>query len=171
MLPKKERTLQELEKLIRALAWNENFGCYTRAGFEKMIWPEIAQRARWIIYFDVDDVHMLNEELGSYEPVDAMIKQVLATLRLTDFVAGQWKSGDEFLICLVESDQQLPLIRSQREHIDPKGMMERLIDELQKQGLTATFAIVPVLSNDLSMNVKPAVDQVYAGKKARGISR
>jgi GGDEF domain-containing protein len=170
MFPEKERTPEESQELIRALAWNDAFGCYTRAGFEKLVWPEIAQRAKWIIYFDVDGMHDLNEAHSGYEFADVLIKQVFGILRLTDYVAGQFKSGDEFLICLVDGDQQLPL-SNQRESLDPQGMMERLIIELKKQGMTATFAIVPVISRDLATNVKPAVDQVYAAKKARGAGR
>jgi len=170
MFPERGRTQQELDDLVRTLAWNDGFGCYTRAGFEKMIWPEIADRAKFIIYFDVDGMHALNELYGSYEPADAMIKHTLSLLRLTDYVAGQWKSGDEFLICLAE-DQQLSPVSGQRESLDPQAMMERLIGELKKQGMTATFAIVPVISRELVTNIKPAVDQVYAAKKARGASR
>lgn len=154
----KDLNLSELQELVYALAWNDGFGCYTRAGFEKLIWPQIKDRARWIVYFDIDGMHALNERFGSYEPVDAMIKQVLAIVRTTDYVAGQWKSGDEFLVCIAEDD-------SRDQLSDPQGMAERLMAELKKQGLSATFAIVPVISEQLFQNVKPAVDKVYAAKK------
>ena len=156
-----ELTRDELHKLVRVLSWNDGFGCYTRAGFEKFIWPEIVEQAKWIIYFDIDDMHALNEAHGGYEAVDAMIKSVLAMARTTDYMAGQWKSGDEFLICLAESE-------GRGANLDPQGMMKRLSDELQKHGLTATFAIVPVISTDLATNVKPAIDEVYATKKRLG---
>lgn len=163
MFPKKERTKRELDSLVHTLAWNDAFGCFTRAGFEKMIWPEIADEARWIIYFDLDNVHALNEKYGGYDHVDAMVRNTLTILRLTDYVAGQWKSGDEFLICLTASDEESK--GSQRESLNPQRMMERLMQELNKQGMSATFAIVPVISRDLATNMKPAIDQVYAGKK------
>jgi len=169
MFPQKVRTENELSVLVRDLAWNDGFGCYTRNGFEKLIWPEIADRARYIIYFDVDGMHALNDLYQGYDVADAMIKRALAILRLTDYVAGQWKSGDEFLICLTEAGPAMD--NDQRLELDPRGMMERLIDELKKQGMSATFAIVPVISMDLAANVKPAVDQVYAAKKERGIER
>jgi len=158
-----ELSQEELKKLVQALAWNDAFGCYTRAGFEKLIWPEIASQARWIIYFDVDGMHHLNAAYGDYAPVDAMIKQVLAVMRASDYIAGQWKSGDEFLICLTESDG--------RQILDPHGMIERLTEELKKHGMAATFAVVPVRSPDLAENVKPAVDRVYASKNQRGTGR
>jgi FOG: GGDEF domain len=158
-----ELSNDELKELVHKLSWNDGFGCYTRAGFEQLVWPMIRDRARWILYFDLDNIHALNESFGSYEPVDRMVKQVLSTVRSTDYVAGQYKSGDEFLVCITESDA--------RGTLNPEGMQERLIVELAKHGISATFAIVPVTSLDLATNVKPAVDMVYAVKKQRGGAR
>lgn len=154
---------EDLRKLVHALAWNDDFGCYTRPGFEKLVWPDIAERARWILYFDVDGMHHLNAAYGDYGPVDAMLKDVLAVVRETDYVAGQWKSGDEFLICITETEGRLTL--------DPHGMIGRLTEELKKHGMSATFALVPVMSLDLAENVKPAVERVYAIKNQRGAGR
>jgi hypothetical protein len=154
---------QELQLLVTSMAWNDAMGCHTRAGFEKWIWPKIYSRARAIVYFDVDGVHALNQQSGTYDVFDGMIKQTLSSLRSTDIVAGQWKSGDEFLVCLVETEG--------RQVIDPHGLVERLTAELAKHGLTATFAIAPVISSLLQENVKPAADQVLEVKKARGGGR
>ena len=150
---------KQLQELVEKLSWNDSFGCYTRAGFDKMVWPMIREQARWIIYFDVDGMHDLNESFGGYEQVDAMIRKVLDGVRSSDFVAGQWKSGDEFLVCLTENDDHNPL--------DPYAMMDRMIEDLGKQGLTATFGIVPVTSDPLPVILKPAVDHVYQMKKQR----
>ena len=176
MLTKKERSKEESDALIRAMAWNDGFGCYTRAGFEKMIWPEIAERARWIVYFDIDDIHALNKKFGSYDPVDAMVKAALSVVRITDYVAGQWKSGDEFLVCLTEEKQlafsdQLLGSSELRVEIDPLAVVNRLEDALKREGLSATFAVVPVTSRDLRATMKPAVDMVYQGKEQRGDKR
>jgi len=149
----------QLQDLVNILAWNDGFGCYTRAGFEKMIWPEIADRAKWIIYFDIDNMHELNKAHGGYDPVDAMIKEVLALVRATDYVAGQWKSGDEFLVCITNAKG------GSREISDPHRMVNRLTAQLKEHGLSATFAVVPVISKTLSINVAPAVEKVYAAKK------
>lgn len=149
---------EQLRSLVKALAWNDGFGCYTRPGFEKYIWPQIADQAKWLIYFDIDNMHQLNESFGGYDAVDAMIRQALSIVRATDYIAGQWKSGDEFLIVLTERETHDP--------IDPHGMVDRLVDALRLQGLSATFAIVPVMSKDLKANVQPAVDKVYAAKKS-----
>jgi GGDEF domain-containing protein len=163
MMTSNQRTIAKQEELIHKLAWNDGFGCHTRKGFEHVIWPSIAATAQYIIYFDIDGMHALNESFGSYEPVDAMIRQVLHAVRSSDYVAGQWKSGDEFLICLTQNQNHNPL--------DPEGLVKRLTEEFAKVGMTATFAIVPVKGTDLLENVQPAVEKVYELKKARGISR
>jgi hypothetical protein len=151
----------DLKKLVFELAWNEGFGCYTRNGFEKMIWPGIADKARWIIYFDIDNMHGLNAAAGSYEPVDAMIREILGIVRSTDYAVGQWKSGDEFLICVTDDGG--------RENSDPTGLVYRLIGAMKIHGITATFATVPVLSMALSANVNPAVERVYELKKRKEV--
>jgi hypothetical protein len=164
-----QKSNEELQAMVRALSWNDAFGCFTRAGFEKVIWPEIAERARWIIYFDLNNIHHLNEAHGGYDAVDGMVHRAFSSLRFTDFVAGQFKSGDEFLVCLTEAvSLQQSASGEQRERLDPYAVKDRLIDALQREGLTATFAIVEVTSNDLLANVKPAIDEVYSAKKSRG---
>jgi len=150
------RSTEELNILVRALAWNDAFGCYTRPGMEKMLWPEISQAAEWIIYFDVDDMHEINKDHQGYDYADSIIKNVLAITRETDYTAGQWKSGDEFLIVLTKN--------ATRPTLDPVGMVTRLQDEFIKWGMSATFALVPVISLDLSENVQPAIDEVYKQK-------
>jgi hypothetical protein len=158
-----QRILNQKDELINKLAWNDGFGCHTRKGFEHVIWPDIASRARFIVYFDIDGMHALNEQFGSYEPVDAMIRKVLSAVRSSDYVAGQWKSGDEFLLCLTENESH--------NKLDPDGLVRRLTDEFAKVGMSATFAIADVRSTDLVENVQPAVDRVYELKKARGVGR
>lgn len=153
----------ELKALAKRLAWNSGFGCYTRLGFELLVWPAIREDARWIIFFDVDGVHHLNEKFNGYEVVDTMIRTVFESMRSTDYIAGQLKSGDEFVICMTESKD--------REETDPAGLVRRLTKELKRHGLTAIFAIAQVTSPDLARNIQPAVDEVVAAKKARGASR
>lgn len=156
-------TRRDLEHLVRTMAWNDAMGCHTRAGFEKWIWPEIYHKAKWIVYFDVDGVHALNEQSGTYDTFDGIMKQVLNIVRSTDIVSCQYLSGDEYLICLTESPD--------RKVLDPDGLVERLKAELAKHGLTAIFAVQPVSSSILAENVKPAADRVLEAKKARGIGR
>jgi len=156
---RRQRTKQQLEELVNALAWNDAFGCFTRAGFEKLIWPEIVDGAEWIIFFDVDGVHALNEKHGTYDVFDAMMKDVLSTVRSSDYIAGQLNSGDEFLVCTTGVEDRAP--------VSPDGIVVRLKAELKKHGLSATFAIVPVISSNLLENVAPAIEEVYAAKKQR----
>lgn len=161
-------TLDGCQALIRQMAWNEAFGCFTRFGFEKWVWPQIREQARWIVFFDLDNIHKLNEAHGSYEPVDEMIKLGLSVLRWTDFVAGQVKSGDEFMVCMLDPAKHL-MRGDQRETLDPHALVGRLKDSLKRAGLSASFAIVPVdPSSDLMTNLKPAIDQVFAQKQSRG---
>jgi GGDEF domain-containing protein len=162
-------TVEECQKLIRQLAWNESFGCFSRAGFEKWIWPQIQERARWIIYFDLNNLHELNAAHG-YERVNQMINLGLSVLRWTDFVAGQVMSGDEFLVCMLEPEND-PSEESQRKRLDPQALMERLKDSLSRAGLTAVFSIVPVESSDLMTVLKPAIEHVFAIKQNRSRSR
>lgn len=163
MMTENRRRINELETLVHQLSWNDAFGCHTRAGFEKMVWPAIAARVKWLIFFDVDGVHAMNEQYGNYDHFDAIMKEVLSIVRGTDYVAGQFKSGDEFLIALTE--------RVDGQAIDPQGLVARLAMALASHGMSATFAVVPVKSTDLLENVQPAIDKVYEAKKARGVSR
>lgn len=163
MMSNNARLLAQQQELIHKLAWNDAFGCHTRAGFEHVVWPQIAAKTRYLLYFDINGMHALNESFGGYGPVDDMIKQVLSTVRSTDYACGQVKSGDEFLLALVESGD--------RTELDPEGLRDRLIAEFARHGMSAMFAIVEVKSTDLLENLLPAIDEVYEQKKARGVSR
>jgi hypothetical protein len=150
-----EPTLEQLQNLIKELAWNNNFDCYTRQGFEKIIWPRIKDKARWIIFFDVDDMHGLNNSL-SYESVNAIIKKSLV-VRESDFAAGQWFSGDEFIVCITDDDPK-------RDVSNPIEFAIRLSAAFRENGAPATFAITPVISDDLFASVAPAHKLVQQSK-------
>jgi len=151
---RRQRTKKQLKELVNALAWNDGYGCYTRAGFEKLVWPEIADNARWIIYLDVDDMRGLNAA-HTHEGVNSLIKKSLA-VRASDYVAGQWFSGDEFIICITE-DQS-------RESSDPVALCARLKEAFLENGVPATFGIAPVISKTLLHNVEPVDQLVQAAK-------
>jgi len=156
----------DLVQKIYRVSWNRNFGCYNKTGFEEIIWPEIATRARWLIFFDLDDLHELNKPYDSYAPVDAMIYETLSILRKTDYVCGQLNSGDEFIVAITESDGRASPTRESAE-----GLQARLVESLAKQGMSATFAIVEVKFWDLADNLAPAIAEVKVAKRARGITR
>lgn len=142
-----EERNQHLQEENHELSWNDGYGCYTRKGFEKTIWPMIKDQARWIIFFDVDHMHDLNAEHG-YEGVNAIIKKSLA-MRGSDFMAGQWFSGDEFIVCITDED-------SDRTKSDPVQFCLRLADVFRANGAPCTFVIAPVNSDDLLSIVAPA---------------
>jgi GGDEF domain-containing protein len=148
---------EDLRKLVQVLAWNDGYGCYTRAGFEKMIWPTIADKAKWIIFFDVDNMHALNNQHG-YEGVNEIIKKSLS-LRGSDFMAGQWFSGDEFIVCITDDDPN-------RDVSNPTHFATRLASLFRDNGAPATFAIAPVTSDDLFRNVAPAHKLCQEAKNA-----
>lgn len=150
----KKRNNKQLQELVMALGWNDRFGCFSRPGFEQIIWPDIAEDAEWIIFLDIDDMHKLNQMHG-YDAVDARIKQSLS-VRATDYVACQWQSGDEFLICMTK----------QPGRADPRGLCERLIEAFLENGVPATFGFAPVTSKDLAENVRPAAEMVRTEKAA-----
>lgn len=142
--------------LLEQLAHDQNYGCYSRQGFELVAWPRIADDARFIIFADIDDMHSLNQEHG-YSEVDRRIRNALQ-VRSEDVMAiGRWYSGDEIVWVI--------------QHGDPEGMIKRLQAALAKQGLSATFAFAPVDRLDLVASVAAAASQVQAMKRARGSSR
>jgi GGDEF domain-containing protein len=125
-----------------------------------------AHKAKWIVYFDVDGVHQINMQHGTYEAFNSMMREVLRQVRQADIVASLYNSGDEFVVCLTEETSEGKSDR--RKAIDPDEVVKRLTEALAEQGLTAIFAVEPVKSLSLDENIKPAADRVLASKKARG---
>jgi GGDEF domain-containing protein len=158
-----QQKIAQLETLTHRLAWNHDFGCYTRNGFEHLIWPEIASRARYLVYFDIDQMKILNDTIGKPE-VNARIRQALGILRSTDHVAaGQFFSGDEFVIVICEAEDGTVG--------DPKGLIERLANEFKAVQMKATYGFDAVKGTDLVENVQPVADLVHEYKTKRGASR
>jgi len=156
---------EELEELLKKVSWNEGYGCYTRTGFELVIWPEIKDRAEWFVYFDINGLHELNAEHGSYEPVNVMIKDVLSITRSTDLKAAMLQSGDEIFIVILKNSEH------DGNPVDPQGLVGRLVHRFSTHNMSATFDIVPALSPDLMTNLEPAVKKVHAIKNRRGSLR
>ena len=163
MMTPNQQKIARQQELIHKLSWNEAMGCNTSLGLEHVVWPDKAHQTRFVVFFDVDGVHDLNQKHGTYDAFDAMIKKVLSTVRSSDVVARQWNSSDEFLVCMIESPG--------RPTPTPEGLVNRLTEELAKHGLTAIFESEEVKSSILKENVKPAADRVLKAKRARGISR
>lgn len=145
-------TKAEAISLLKRMAMDDTYGCFSRQGLELVAWPEVAKQARWIIFADIDGMHDLNAKHG-YAGVDKRIRKALK-VRSTDLAAtGRWFSGDEIVWVISRGD--------------PKGMVERLKAAFAKQGLSATFAISKVTSKNLSVSVNKAAKQVQAMKAAR----
>jgi len=156
-------TSDELKVLVKKLAWNRGFGCFTRTGFEEVVWPCIKDQAKWIVYLDIDGMHSLNADFDTYEPVNKMIHEILEITRDTDVKAGQLNSGDEILIVLLETN-----MRPDMSVDAPQRLVGRLVESFSQKNMSATFAIVPVISEDLMKNLEPAVEQVHNIKIKRG---
>ena len=138
--------------MVETLAHDQTYGCYSRQGLELVAWPKIKATAKHIIFADIDDMHALNDTHG-YAEVDRKIRNALK-VRSTDVAAiGRWYSGDEIVWIISDGD--------------PQGMVKRLSTGLERQGLTATFAVAPVTSKKLSENVAKAAEQVQAMKKGK----
>jgi GGDEF domain-containing protein len=166
MMTRNQQIIAQQDELIHQMGWDDDYGCHNRKGFELLVWPKIKTEARWLVFFDLDYLHDLNKKMGGYAPVNAMIRQVMATIRSSDHNACRWQSGDELLVAITETETR------QADDVSvPEGMVKRLQEALAAQGMAATFAIVPVKSTDLLENVQPAVDKVFELKKARGINR
>lgn len=159
----KDLNQYELKDLIKKLAWNKGYGCFTRTGFEEVVWPCIKDQAKWIVYLDIDGMHALNSEHETYDPVNAMIHEVLEITRETDFKAGQLNSGDEVVVVLLE-------VKGRTAPLDPHGLVGRLVERFAQQGMTATYSVVPVESEDFLTNLIPAIEQVNAIKAKRGFT-
>jgi GGDEF domain-containing protein len=166
MMSNSQRRIAELEEKLHQACWDEDYGCHNRKGLELLVWPEIKARSRWLVFFDLDYLHDLNEKMGGYPPVNAMIRQVLAVVRSSDHKACRWQSGDELLVIITETES-----RKADDISVAEGMVKRLQESLAAQGMAATFAIEPVRSLDLAETVAPAIEKVFAAKKARGVSR
>ena len=169
MMTENQRLHARKDELIHKLAWYQNYGCYNRGGLEHVKWPETAHIAKWIVYFDVNNVHQINEEYGTYEEVNRRMREVLSKFRTKEIFVALSNSGDEFVVVITEEPESQ--VHERRQVISPEKVVERLTEELAKQGLTAIFAIEPVKSLLLDDNIMPAAERVLAAKKARGISR
>lgn len=152
---------EELKELVKKLALNSGYGCFTRTGLEEIVWPRVWEQAEWMIFLDIDGLHALNAQYETYEPVNAMIFRALSVLRQHDIKAGQLNSGDEIIIILLKDKRR-------DKPVDPESVVGRLVVSFAKENMSATFAIVPVISPDLLTNLVPAIKQVKEIKDKRG---
>lgn len=132
------------QELIDLLKWNKELGCYTRQGFQHVVWDKVAGSAVWLIFFDIDDMKGLNSR-GSWDETSELIKRSIS-VRSTDYVIGQILSGDEFAVIVTERTG---------EHADPLLLCQRIQNNFRENGASATFAYGLIKSTDLDENLKP----------------
>ena len=141
-------------KVVDQLTTCPTYGVGTRQRLE-MTWPRLKHSTLSVIFFDLDFMHQLNEELG-YQAVDDRIKSALANFRGTRGSASfsfRWYSGDEIVVVCPTAD------------VYPAAI--RLHQVIRDHGLSATMAIAPAQA-DLKACVSIAADKVQASK-ASGI--
>lgn len=147
-------TLIRQSELIQALANDPEFGIRTRTGLELVDWPLIAEKATWVVFLDIDNMHRLND-IYTWDGASVRVRTSLCRHSSRDGhpqdVIGRWMSGDEIVIVL--------------SHGDPQGLARSIQADLQANGISATFGIAPVVSPDLAENVKAAKDLVFQAKQ------
>ena len=90
------REILRLREKVEELSWDQAYGMYTRPAF--MQFARIMPRGRRnVAFIDLDDIHRLDQELGSTE-VDRRVRVTFSVpFRRSDIVA-RWYSGDEIVI-------------------------------------------------------------------------
>lgn len=148
----------DLRRQISALVWDSAYGCYSRAGIEHVIWPQIVDQLEAIISFDIDNMHGLNTTHGQAE-MDKRIKKSLR-LRHSDFaLIARIKSGDEGAIFVTQ--------RPDRSPTDLQALCKRLEKSFAKAGITITAAIYKPHGRDFRHNIQAAFKLVESLRKAR----
>jgi len=138
-------TKSQLLTELAELKHDKSFGILTRPALE--IEHRKQSDAVTVIFLDLDHIHNLNEQIG-HEAVNRRIKKALR-IRSNDIVlTGRWYSGDEIVL----------LIKG-----DVTGTLNRLQNNLTKNGLSATIATAP-LTKQLHKAVDAAKSKVEAAK-------
>lgn len=113
-----------MQRQISFLGHCKHFGCATRQAVE-LAFQDLDLRGYAVIFFDIDNLKAFNDLLGQPE-ANHRIGSVLQT-RIGDLIAGQWYSGDEFVVLAPEKDAY--------------GLAQRLLTGLRGIGSSATFCI------------------------------
>lgn len=145
---------EENKRLVELMSRNEQLGCYTRQAFDHIVWPDIRERAAWVVFFDVDGMKQMNST-GGWMNTSAIVNQSIS-IRSSDYIFGQVLSGDEFVVVILD--------RPDRPPVDPMKFCERLLRKFRNNGASATFAFRKVDSVDLEENLKPIMRAVMEAK-------
>ena len=140
-----ENELRQLIAEHEEMKHDTAFGILTKPGLTIESRKQIDAVA--IVFIDIDKVHALNDKYG-YDKVNDMVKSAMKIRQDDILLTGRWFSGDE-IVLIVKGD--------------PAGVSKRLMESLNKHGLSATIAYTP-LNNELEKAVKRASDRVELAK-------
>lgn len=155
-----QEKLERLERENAELKADHAYGGLSPAGL-RVEFRNITEDDLFVIGLDLDGIHALNEQHGSYEPVDQMIFAAFHDFhfRSDDLVIkslvlfGRHKSGDEIAF----------IVRG-----NPEGFIQRLYTALNNHGLSGIADFEQILNRDLQSALIKAFDKVIAAKTLRG---
>jgi GGDEF domain-containing protein len=158
MAPYSIAYVEELERQITELEHHAQFDIPRRPVLERR-WSTVASRESRLIFFDLDGLNKLNATYG-YTEVNRRIAATFAALRAdvrADTQVYHLQGGDEFLALCPAGDAE--------------GLVCRIQALLWSNGLSASFAIVPI-DGCLEATVEAATKRLkQAGRGARGKGR
>ena len=157
MAPYSTIYVEQLEQRIAALEHHEAFDIPRRPVLERR-WRN-TETGSHLIFFDLDGLNQLNARYG-YAEVNRRIAATFAALQADvrpDTQVYAYQSGDEFVALCPAGDSH--------------GLTCRIQALLWSNGLSASFAIMPVGSS-LEATVEAATKRLkQAGRGARGTGR
>ncbi|WP_196358215.1 diguanylate cyclase [Nodosilinea nodulosa] len=138
-------------KVVDVLTTCPAYGVGTRQRLE-LLWARLRHGRYSVIFFDLDHIHQLNDELG-YEAVDDRIRSALACFRSSRGSNSlfRWYSGDEIVVVCPTTDVE--------------GAAVRLLQVIFDHELSATISVAPA-QFDLKASVSIAAGRVQAAKAA-----
>lgn len=141
---------QELEAENRRLAIAPSFNVLTRAATE-IKWEKVNKENKAFVFFDIDNLHALNESLG-YDEVNRRIDEGLSGFRRSELL-GLVFSGDEFA-CVIN-------------RVEVWSAISRVRREMADLGITFTAAICPIVSDSFESHYQ-ATKAVVTKLKSKG---
>lgn len=161
MLNTNRRHDQDLEQLhhvverlnitIARLSTNAIFGCLTRQALDIFL-EGFELKGTCAVFWDVDGLKQANERWGKSESSSRIREAIKA--RITDCVAGQVFSGDEFIA--------FPPID------DAVDMAWRILERFRTLEMSATFILTPPRPGETADELLSRVDEACAERKERG---
>lgn len=149
-----ERRIISLEADLHEASHSDIFGCLNRSGLLQVL-RSFNLAGLTCVYWDLDDLKACNDRWGKIE-VGRRVREAI-TARVTDVVAGQVFSGDEFCAFPPEDDAT--------------PFAHRLLLELQAYELSATFAIVRPLPNETAHDLLARAERMVTAFKKLGKGR